>query len=200
MKCANCGAPIEANDEVCQYCGTRTAYGVSMLEEHRKQEQEEKERRALESLPKMKYVSLGFVIFVYVITLGYYAPYWYATRMKSLNDLDSGTKLPAWAVGLYALACAAVILVSDLTGMLGLNAELSEEIPGYISGIVLVGSVWLAFWVRKILQGYAAKFMDKDIAVGSIASSGVMLVFFGPMYLQHSINKMIKMKLLNPQI
>ena len=193
MKCANCGAPIEATDEVCQYCGTRTAYGVSMLEEHKRHE-------AIENLPKIKYVSEAFMILVYVITMGYYAPYWYATRMKPLNDLDSGTKLPAWAVGLYALACMAVFFVTDLESTLGLDADLSQEIFNYIAAIVFVGSIWLAFWIRKILQGYAAKFMDKDIAVGTIASSGVMLVFFGPLYLQSSINKMIKMKLLAPQI
>ena len=200
MKCANCGAPIEANDEVCQYCGTRTPYGVSMLEEHRRQEQEEQKRQALENLPKFKYVSEAFLIFVYVITLGYYAPYWYATRMKPLNDLDSGTKLPAWAVAIYALACLAIFFVPNMDETPVMSPELSQEIFNYTAAIALLGSVWLAFWVRKILQGYAAKFMDKNIAVGTIASSGVMLVLFGPIYLQHSINKMIKMKFLAPKI
>ncbi len=200
MKCANCGAPIEANDEVCQYCGTRTPYGVSMLEEHKRQEQEAQKRQALENLPKMKYVSMGFAVFVYVITLGYYAPYWYATRMKPLNDLDSGTKLQPWAVGLYALACLAVFFLPNMDETPGISPEFSQELFNYAAALVFVGSIWLAFWVRKILQGYAAKFMDKNIAVGSVASSGVMLVLFGPLYLQHSINKMIHMKLLAPKI
>ncbi|MBQ7220433.1 MAG: zinc ribbon domain-containing protein [Synergistaceae bacterium] len=200
MKCANCGAPIEANDEVCQYCGTRTAYGISMLEEHKRHEQEEQHRRELENLPKIKYVSEAFVIFVYVITLGYYAPYWYATRMKPLNDLDSGTKLPAWAAGIYALVCAGIIFSSEIGDSLGLSPEMSQEIFNYAFGITFTGSILLAFWVRRILQGYAAKFMERNIAVGSVASSAIMTVFFGPVYLQHSINKMIKMKLLAPQI
>ena len=200
MKCSTCGAPLNADDEVCQYCGTMTAYGMSMLEERKREEKEEQHRLALENLPKIKFVSMGFVIAAYVCTLGYYSPYWYATRMKPLNDLDSGTKLPAWAVGIFAVMCAMICLGSNVQEYFGLTEETSQDILDYALGVVLVASVWLAFWVRKILQGYAAKFMERDIAVGSIAPSGMMLVLFGPVYLQHTVNKMIKMKLMAPQI
>ena len=182
MKCSGCGAPIEPNDEVCQYCGTMTPYGVSMLEERRKQEQEEQHRLALENLPKIKYVSMGFMIAVYVCTLGYYSPYWYATRMKPLNDLDSGTKLPAWAAGIFAVACALMVLNTSL----GLSQEMEQTVFDYAFGVVIVAGCWLAFLVRKILQGYAAKFMERNVAVGSIAPSGIMLVLFGPIYLQNA--------------
>ena len=40
----------------------------------------------------------------------------------------------------------------------------------------------------------------KSVVVLSIASSGLMTVFFGPLYLQLQVNKMIDMELLNPEL
>ena len=200
MNCPNCGAPIEITDEVCKYCGTMTQHGIDMLEERKRAEKEEQKRLAIENLPKIKYVSTGFVIFLYVITFGYYSPYWYATRMQALNNLDTPAKLPAWAVGLYALVCCVTVFTSEIADAIGLAPEMSQEIFNYATAVVFSGSILLAFLVRKILQSYAAKFMERDIAAGSIVPSGIMLVLFGPVYLQICINNMIKMKLLAPKI
>lgn len=202
MNCKHCGAPVEANDEICQYCGKLTAYGESMLEERRTQERERERRQALENLPAMKYVSMTFAVFVYVITLGAYAPYWYATRIPALNGLESGKKfqLPAWAAGIFALVWCVMFIIPGSEAALGLTEELSQEVYNYSLGIAFVVSVYLAFSVRSILQAYAAKFMDKNIAAGSVASSGIMLVLFGPLYLQSCVNKMIGMKILAPKI
>ncbi|MBQ7214729.1 MAG: hypothetical protein IJS39_01960 [Synergistaceae bacterium] len=52
----------------------------------------------------------------------------------------------------------------------------------------------------RILLEYAAKFMEADIAVESIAPSGVKLALFGAVYLQSCVNKMIKMKILSPKL
>ena len=68
MNCQSCGAPINPNDEVCEYCGTITRYGISIS-------QEQKRRHALENLPKIKYVPMPFVIALCILTLGCYAPY-----------------------------------------------------------------------------------------------------------------------------
>ena len=235
MHCPNCGAPIDENDEVCQYCGTVTPHGHELRSERKRLE-------ALENLPTMKYVSVAFTVFVYVFTLGCYSPYWYATRIAHLNALNSGKKFPAWAAGVLMLAffgmymsssvaalfggsegieqevfnySAAVVFVvsiylafafcgvflsDNIAGLFGGGQELAQLIFDWAAGIGLVVSVYLAFAVRNILQAYAAKFMDKNIAVGSVAPSSIMLVLFGPLYLQHSVNRLIGMKLLAPKI
>ena len=148
----------------------------------------------------MKYVSAAFSVFVYIITFGGYAPYWYATRIAHLNALNSGKKIPAWAAGIFALAFCGAFFSDNIAGLFGGGQELAQIIFDWSAGIGLVVSVYLAFAVRNILQAHAAKFMDKNIAVGSVAPSSVMLVLFGPLYLQHSVNRMIGMKLLAPKI
>ena len=148
----------------------------------------------------MKYVSMTFAVVVYVITLGAYAPYWYATRIAPLNGLESGKKFPVWAEAIFALVWCAMFIIPGSEATFGLTEEISQEVYSYSLGISFVVSVYLAFAVRGMLQSYAAKFMEKNIAAESIAPSGIMLVLFGHLYLQSCVNKMIGMKILAPQI
>lgn len=197
MNCQNCGAPLKAEDEVCEYCGTMTQYGTAMLQERKRLEQEEIRRHALENLPKIKYVSVPFVAAACILTLGCYAPYWYATRIAALKSLIPDKKFPVWAVIAFVLAWGLVVILPS-----------SEENPSELlqwanNGAVwaaLIASVYLAFTVRKILQEYAAKFMQADIAVESVAPSALKALIFGAIYLQSCVNKMIKMKILAPKI
>ena len=200
MICKYCGAPVEANEEVCKYCGKMTEHGEHMLEERKRLEQEEKKRHALDNLPVFKYVSMTFMIFVYVITLGAYSPYWYATRIASFNGLNTSKKFPAWAAGIFGVAWCISFISPGSAESFAVIGEFSQEIFNYAMGIAFTASIYLAFISRNILQEYATKFMEKNIAVGSIAPSGIMLVCFGPVYLQHCINKMISMKILAPKI
>jgi hypothetical protein len=200
MNCKHCGAPVEANDEVCQYCGKLTDYGEHMLEERKRTEKEEERRRALDNLPVMKYVSMTFMIFIYVITLGSYSPYWYATRIAPLNALNTGKKFPAWLAGIFALAWCAMFILPGSEATFGITSEMSQEIYNYSLGIGFVASVYLAFAARNILQEYAAKFMERPVAVQTVAPSAIMLILFGSIYLQHCVNKMIAMKILAPKI
>lgn len=197
MNCQNCGAPLKAEDEVCEYCGTMTQYGTAMLQERKRLEQEEIRSHALENLPKIKYVSVPFVAAACILTLGCYAPYWYATRIAALKSLIPDKKFPVWAVIAFVLAWGLLVILPS-----------SEESPSEIlqwanNGAVwaaLIASVYLAFTVRKILQEYAAKFMQADIAVESVAPSALKALIFGAIYLQSCVNKMIKMKILAPKI
>ncbi len=201
MKCSACGAPIDAGDEKCPYCGTLTQYGEEKFREHQKIERENERKRALENLPAMKFVSNAFIPLLYIFTLGCWSVYWYAMRMKQLNSLETKTKLPAWLVAVFAVLTAYMIIVPsyDLTA-LGLSEELAESIYNGVVGCVVVASGWLAFIARGILQEHAAKFMDKTQAVNTIAPSNVMLILFGAAYLQFQVNKMIKMNLFSPKI
>lgn len=69
MKCNACGAPIDAGDEKCPYCGTLTQYGEEKFREHQKIERENERKRALENLPAMKFVSNAFIPLLYIFTL-----------------------------------------------------------------------------------------------------------------------------------
>lgn len=198
--CVNCGAPLEANAEKCPYCGTITKYGESHLEEKRMQEREQERKRQLDNLPKIKFVGLPFMICVYIFTFFGYAPYWYATRMNTLNSLESDSKLPKWAVGVYALLWAVMVIVPGWERDLGITESISQQIFNISFGLAMTLSVWLAFITRNILQAHASKFTERNVAVQIIASSGVMLVLFGPLYIQTQVNRMLKMEMLAPKI
>lgn len=133
-----------------------------------------------------------------ILTAGCYSPYWYATRIAALKSLLPGKKFPVWAIVIFVLAWGLVILLP------GNDAENPSELVHTANNCAvwaaIIASIYLAFSVRKILQEYAAKFMEADIAVESIAPSGVKLVIFGAIYLQSCINKMIRMKILAPKI
>lgn len=198
--CVNCGAPLEAGAEKCPYCGTVTPYGESMLEEKRTQQREQERKRMLENLPKIKFVSLPFMILVYIFTFFGYAPYWYATRMKTLNSLESDSKLPKWAIAVYAMLWCVMVIVPGSESDIGITEAISQQIFNISLGLAMTISVWLAFITRKILQAHASNYMEGNDAVNTIAPSGVMLILFGPLYLQTQINKMLKIELLAPKI
>ena len=183
MKCATCGAPLEAGMERCPYCGSTTSYGETLLEEKVRQKQDEEKRRRLENLPRMKYVSGAFIPILYFCTFAWYAPLWYGLRLRALNALNPP-----------------VFFLPNSDGLLGLSQGQWQSYFDTALGVAIVLSVWLAFKARSILQGYAAKSMEAGVAVHTVAPSNVLLILFGPMYLQYQINKMISMDLLAPQI
>lgn len=200
MKCATCGAPLEAGMERCPYCGSTTSYGETLLEEKVRQKQDEEKRRRLENLPRMKYVSGAFIPILYFCTFGWYAPIWYGLRLRSLNELNPPDTMPAWGVALYNLMWMSVFFLPNSGEQFGLTQEQWQSFFNTALGVAIVLSVWLAFKARSILQGYAAKSMEAGVAVHTVAPSNVLLILFGPMYLQYQINKMISMDLLAPQI
>ena len=198
--CVNFGAPLDAGAEKCPYCGTVTPYGESMLAEKKIHQSEQERKRMLENLPKIKFVSLPFMILVYIFTFFGYAPYWYATRMKTLNSLESDSKLPKWAIAVYALLWCVMVIVPGSESDIGISESLSQQIFSVSLGLAMTISVWLAFITRNILQAHASNYMNRNDAVNTIAPSGVMLILFGPLYLQTQINRMLKMELLAPKI
>ena len=111
MNCQNCGAPLKAEDELCEYCGTMTQYGMTMLEERKRLEREEHRRHALENLPKFKYVPMPMVIALCILTLGCYAPYWYITRTASLKSLTDSKNFPVWAAVIFVIAWGLVVIL-----------------------------------------------------------------------------------------
>lgn len=198
MKCEGCGAPLDEGMERCPYCGTLVPVDESRL----KLKQQEERLKKLEGLARMKYVPSSFLVIAYIFTAGLYSVYWYAMRIKDINNLDPdyNVKLPAWGVAIFGLLCCAQFLTEEIGIAFGLSLEQSDSVLNVIVALVILTSVWLAFRVRRIFQNYAAKYLDKAVAVGSVASSGVMLILFGAAYLQSQVNKMISMEILAPKI
>ena len=141
-------------------------------------------RKSSIPLAGMKYVSGGLMITLSIVTFGIYNLYWYFSRRKNLNNLSpsSTTKFPDVALWVW----------------LGLNV-LSAIFPplGILS---IVASTYLVFTIRSMVRSYALKFMDKTDVAAYIVPSGAMLFFFGSIYLQFEINKMIDVGMLEREI
>ena len=202
-KCTSCGAPIEIGCEKCPYCGTVTPYGEEKFRERESKMKDDERRKALENLPAMKFVANSFVAVLYVFTMGLYSVYWYAVRMKPLNSLGAKNKIPAWLVAIFAVLYAGIFLLPPEMSeyaVSGIDEETAYTVFDIVLALVILSSGWLAFMTRKILQEYAAGFMDKSQAVNAIAPSSVMLILFGAGYLQIQVNKMIRMNMFSPQV
>ena len=196
MNCSGCGAPLELTDEKCQYCGKITPYGEKMFKERKKKEKQ----LELENMPAMKYASITAIAFLYVITFGYYSPYWFASRANSLNGLNSETKFPTWAAWLYLALSFAVFMLPSEYETFGLDDETGNNVLSVLMLALMIFSVCLSLIARKILRQYASSFSGRDIAVQSIAPSIIMILICGPVYVQFHVNKLIKSKLLAPKI
>ena len=70
----------------------------------------------------------------------------------------------------------------------------------YALGVDIVLSGWIAFKARDVLQEYASQTMERSAAIMTVVPSNMMLLLFGPMYLQYQVNRMISAELLAPQI
>ncbi len=191
MNCKHCGAPLNVGDETCAYCGSPTELGIANKDEILK-------RKERENVLSMKVTGGALVIFLCIITVGLYSPVWYLLRKKSLDRLSPQKPLPQVALWLYLLVSIAFIVLPqseekmDLTFYNNIYNIILLAMPGL--------SIWLAFRVRRMLQTYAATFMDRKVVIKTIAPSGLALVFFGMVYLQLQINNMVSMEILNPEI
>ncbi len=196
MNCSGCGAPLELNDEKCPYCGKITPYGERMFEERKEQEK----KKEPENLPKMKYASIVAIAILYVITFGFYSPYWCVSRANSLNGLYSETKFPTWAAWLYLVISVAVFLLPGDYEAFGLNEETGANVLSVLMLVLMVIAIWMSLCARRILQQHASRFIGVDAAANSVAPSIIMIVICGPVYVQYHVNRLIKMKLLAPKI
>ena len=195
MNCRHCGAALPIGAERCEYCGAATPHAADNLETILR----EKKRKGLLS---MKRVSGGMLFFLYFFTVGVYGSVWHVLRNKSLNRLAPNIQIPLWAACLQLALHLGWILIpqSSVGQALGLSEENVQDCFNLLSLAAFILSIWLSFKARSILQLYASRYLEKSVAVLSIAPSGLMIFLFGPLYLQDQINRMIAMELLNPDL
>ena len=165
FNCPSCGAPINSNDKECPYCG--------------------KVIRGGKGKSKFKSVSLGFMIFISIITLRGYSVYWYLTRRKGFNELVSGMKIPDIGVIIYILSA---IFLNYL------------ELPG-LAFIVCYGSaMYMSLEMQKILKKYISLHCKDPEILEQIPLDTVWVVICVNYYIQNQINKMIDAEILSPQL
>ena len=195
MNCNHCGAALPVGAERCEYCGAATPYAAKNLEDIQR-------RKKKEGLLAMKRVSGGMLFFLYFFSFGLYGSLWHVLRNRSLNRLAPKVHIPFWAAGLnLALFLGWILISQDEVGQsLGLSSEDAQSCFNMLSLGAFALSAWLSFRARSVLQIYASQYLEKSVVVLSIAPSRFMLTFFGALYLQLQINRMIAMELLNPEL
>lgn len=195
MNCKHCGAALPVGAERCEYCGAATPHAAENIERILN-------RKKKKGLGSMKQVSGGLLFFAYFFTFGLYSGFWYLLRYKSLNRLHDRLRFPSWGALLYFFLLLGWIFSSQDVPRFwfGLSPEENQTCFNILFLLYIGVSIWLAFAARNILQNYAARHMEKSLAVLAIAPSGLMTLLFGPLYLQLQVNKMISMELLNPEL
>ena len=116
-----------------------------------------------------------FVVLTFITGLIYY-PVWFLRRRKAFNALQSVKKLGSgWLI--YAIIAFSLnILLSD-------EPE-ARDGAGTLATIALIGLMFQAFRVRRILEDHLSAVSGQNIEL-----SGVATFFFGAYYLQHTLNK-----------
>ncbi len=195
MNCKHCGAALPVGAERCEYCGAATPHATQNLEAILRQKRKE-------GLLSMKRVSGGMLFFLYFFTFGIYGSVWYLLRSRSLNRLAPKVGFPLWAACLQIVLHLSWILVSQesVGESLGIQKDEAQSFFNLLCTAAFFLSVWLAFRARSILQVYASQYMEKSVVILSVAPSGMATTFFGALYLQLQVNRMIAMELLNPEL
>ncbi len=144
----------------------------------------------------LKRVSVGLMILWGVLSLGIYLYAWLQLRIASFNAMGR-SKLPSWIGYLLIL----LQLGSLLIGFLPLFAHVSPEEArslGLFSWIPFLVGLYVWFTLRRILKEYAER-LGGPIPAAQVANNPVMTFFFGPLYMQYHINKMIEARMIDPR-
>ena len=192
FNCRSCGAPLKGDEEHCPYCGNRIeCEGKQQIEKKtQSQKLEIEQRERLKELPRITYASGGFIITVSILTCGFYGIYWYLTRRESFNNLVEGMKFPEISLIIYIIGW--VILFC--------SPENADDLNSIAYLVTLCTAFYMAYSVKKILREYASHHFDVITSLKIVAPSNIALFFFGYIYLQFQINKMINLEIIAPKL
>lgn len=146
--------------------------------------------------PRVKRVSLLMMVFLSLITLGIYGAYWIYSRRKSFNAMGSAQ------VG-EVLGTAPLIL-SFLSLGFSMRSAIIPIWGGAAEGLTSLGAAVMmivaCFRYRSSLREYVRAREVSPLAADSVARSGIMTFFFGALYLQYHLNRLMDAGLLDPKL
>lgn len=126
-----------------------------------------------------KRTSVLFMVFMSLISLGIYLPYWFLSREKAILELQSDKGLP----GLYSRLVLVLYVLSAVLFLF--SGFMSESMLQFYDSldrlITLIGAlalIFLAFRTRRRLMDHLGEKL-----------SWIWTFLFGPWYLQYRINK-----------
>ena len=171
--CSNCGKKSPDESKFCSACGTRLFY------QDKKKQQKFDRHNIVDT--DLKKVSVLFIIFLTIITLGLYCPIWFLTRRKSINNLQSNKKL---GIGVFIFIILLNIL-NFIFAIFGPRDEIDaiDALTGF-SNIIWIILIVQSFKVRRIFINHFNSQLQKEISF-----SGVATFFFHIYYLQYKINR-----------
>ena len=199
--CPNCGRENTGYGRFCPRCGTRldisgsgslessgspsqidslTGYVVTTDQDHGVS--------VSGSFYGLTRKSIWLMIFLTLMTLGIYVPYWCLTRHQRFNALSSTAKftqttLLIWLLWFIVDAVFIIVLIATPQSETVQSLEVIETILNLVAAIF---GVILAFRARRILLEHLAFIGQNDTTM-----SGILTFFFGFFYIQYNINRLI---------
>ncbi len=184
MYCPNCGEENNDTAMFCAECGAELPH------------QQISETQAITETPVFKKVPVIVTILLTIITLGFYIPYWFLSRLKTINELQSEKKLSSGMIIVAIILFIAAFISAMVSGFM----EVIDDGPTSVSNIFdklstilnLAGNIMLiirAFEVRRILRDHYNGYLKQNITLSGVGS-GLATFFFGVWYLQYKINRL----------
>lgn len=184
MYCPNCEKENIDTAMFCVECGAELPH------------QQTTETPAMAETPAFKKVPVIVTILLTIVTLGFYAPYWFLSRLDAINKLQSEHKLSSGMIILTIILFITAIISAIVSGFMeGMNdgpTSVSTILDKLSSILNLAGNIMLiirAFEVRRILRDHYNGHLKQNITLSGLGS-GLATFFFGVWYLQYKINRL----------
>ncbi len=135
---------------------------------------------------RLKRVSVAAMILWTILTAGFYPFVWLALRLRTFNGMTAPDRaLPDWSP--YLLIGLHLVALFSNTVLL----------TPFVTLLSFVANVLVSFRVRSMLRDYAGR-PGCPVSPAGVAAGPIMTFFFGALYLQYHINKMIYARAIEP--
>jgi len=129
-------------------------------------------------------MSVLTLLFLYIVTCGFYGTYWYVSRQPFLDGLSSPTKIGTNFPLVLVIGACINILIAVLVVMAPDIVVNVLPVTRVFSMALTVATILIAFRVRRVLQEHGARVQPGyDV-------SAVGTFIFGALYLQYKINRL----------